>query len=132
VAGSGKRARVADDADLIALVETYEQSFEEGRSPLVREMAASGGVEAAPRLARSDDPKVRLAAARLMHLLPDERHVAALEPLIADPDPDVAGLAWRALRNQRRTPEWRDAVTRIAADGPEERRAAAADWLAET
>ena len=100
---------VADDAGLVELVETYEQSFEEGQSALVREMAARGGVEAAPRLARSDDAAVRLAAARLMHLLPDERHVAALEPLIADADPDVAALAWRALRNQRRTPEWRAA-----------------------
>ena len=120
-----------DDAALIDLVETYEQSFEEAQSPLVREMEAGGGVEAAPRLARSEDRRERLVAARLMHLLPDEGHVAALEPLIADPDPDVAGLAWRALRNQRRTPEWRAAVERIAAEGPEDRRAAAADWLAE-
>ena len=120
-----------DDAQLIELVDTYEHSFEEGRSPLVREMAAGGGVEAAPRLAGSDDPKARLAAARIMHLLPDERHVAALEPLISDPDPDIAGLAWRALRNQRRTPEWRAVVGRIAADGPKERRAAAAEWLTE-
>ena len=105
-----------DDAALIALVQTYEQSFEEAQSPLVREMEAGGGVE---------------AAARLMHLLPDERHVAALEPLIAEPDPDVAALAWRALRNQRRTPEWRAALERIAEAGPEERRAAAREWLAE-
>ena len=85
-----------DDAALIALVQTYEQSFEEAQSPLVREMEAGGGVEAAPRLARSDDAGERLVAARLMHLLPDERHVAALVPLIADPDPDVAdGIASR-------------------------------------
>jgi hypothetical protein len=120
-----------DDAGLIELVETYEQSFEEAQSPLVREMESEGGVEAAPRLARSADAGERLVAARLMHLLPDERHVAALQPLIADPDPDVAALAWRALRNQRRTPEWRAALERIAADGPEERRAAAGEWLAE-
>ena len=120
-----------DDAALIELVDAYEHSFDEGQSPLVREMAAGGGVEAAPRLARSDDAATRLAAARLMHLLPDERHVAALEPLIGDPDPAVAGLAWRALRNQRRTPEWRAAVERIAADGPEERRGTAREWLAE-
>ena len=65
-----------------------------------------------------------------MHLLPDERHVAALEPLIADADPDVAGLAWRALRNQRRTPEWRAAVERIADAGPggAARRRAASGW----
>jgi hypothetical protein len=120
-----------DDAGLIDLVATYEQSFEEGQSPLVREMDAGGGVEAAPRLAGSEEPRIRLVAARLMQLLPDEGHVAALEPLIADPDPDVAALAWRALRNQRRTPEWRAALERIAADGPEERRQAAREWLAE-
>jgi len=120
-----------DDAALIALVQTYEQSFEEAQSPMVREMEAGGGVEAAPRLARSGDAAERLVAARLMHLLPDERHVAALEPLIADPDPDVAALAWRALRNQRRTPEWRAALERIAEAGPEDRRAAAREWLAE-
>ena len=33
-----------DDAALIDLVETYEQSFEEAQSPLVREMEAGGGV----------------------------------------------------------------------------------------
>jgi hypothetical protein len=120
-----------DDEGLIALVATYEQSFEEAQSPLVREMEAGGGVEAAPRLARSGDTRARLAAARLMQLLPDERHVTALEPLIADSDPDVAALAWRALRNQRRTPEWRAALERIATEGPEERRAAAREWLAE-
>ena len=120
-----------DDAALIALLQTYEQSFEEAQSPMVREMEAGGGVEAAPRLARSGDAAERLVAARLMHLLPDERHVAALEPLIADPDPDVAALAWRALRNQRRTPEWRAALERIAEAGPEDRRAAAREWLAE-
>jgi hypothetical protein len=122
---------VDDDAALIELVDTYEQSFDEGQAPLVREMEARGGVEAAPRLARSGDTRARLAATRLMHLLPDEGHVAALEPLVADADPDVAALAWRALRNQRRTPEWRAAVGRIADSGPEERRVAAREWLAE-
>ena len=120
-----------DDDALIALVERYEQSHEEGQSPLVREMEAGGGVEAAPRLARSGDARARLAAARLMHLLPDEGHVAALEPLVADDDPAVAALAWRALRNQRRTPAWRAAVERLATSGPPDHRAAARDWLAE-
>jgi hypothetical protein len=123
---------VAGDADLIELVSRYEQSFEEARSPLVREMEARGGIEAAPRLARSEDPRARRAAARLMHLLPDEGHVVALEPLAADPDPAVAALAWRALRNQRRTREWRAAVERLATDGPLDRRDAARAWLAET
>jgi len=122
---------VTDDAGLIELVEIYEQSFEEAQSPLVREMEARGGVEAAPRLARSENARTRLVAARLMQLLPDEGHVAALEPLVADADPGVAALAWRALRNQLRTPEWRAAVERIAAGGPEERRAPAREWLAE-
>ena len=120
-----------DDARLVELVEAYEHSFDEGQPAIVREIKAEGGVEVAPRLAGSGDRATRLAAARIMHLLPDEGHVAALESLIADPDPDVAGLAWRALRNQRRTPEWRATLERIAAEGPEERRAAAADWLAE-
>jgi hypothetical protein len=120
-----------DAARLVELVDAYEHSFDEGQPAIVREITAEGGVEAAPRLAGSDDRATRLAAARVMHLLPDEGHVAALESLIADPDPDVAALAWRALRNQRRTPEWRDALQRIATDGPEERRAAASDWLAE-
>jgi hypothetical protein len=123
---------VDDDAALVDLVETYEQSYEEGRPPIVRELVARGAVEAAPRLARSDDVRTRFTAARIMHLLPDERHVAALEPLVADADAGVAGIAWRALRNQRRTPEWRAAVERIAAGGPPERREAAREWLAET
>ena len=90
---SGRSARCAvDDAALIELVEHLRAEL---RGGAVAARARDGGGRrrrgraAARALART--PTARLAAARLMHLLPDEGHVAALEPLLADPDPDVAG-----------------------------------------
>jgi hypothetical protein len=67
-----------------------------------------------------------------MHLLPDDRHVAALVPLVADAEPRVAEAAWRALRGQPRTGEWRAAVEGLAEHGPPERRDDARNWLSET
>ena len=49
-----------------------------------------------------------------MQLLPEPEHVAALEGLAADDDDAVAAAARKALRGQRRTPEWRAAVERLA------------------
>ena len=121
-----------NDAALIALVEELDSADDERRGKLGRELEAAGAGEAAPRMAADPDAKPRWAAARIMHLLPDERHLPALVPLIEDPEPRVASAAWRALRGQRRTPEWRAAVERIAEQGPPERRADARNWLSES
>lgn len=120
-----------DDAGLVALVEELGRADDQQRGQLARELEARGAVEAAGRLASSADDGSRRAAARIMHLLPDERHVAPLVPLVSDPEPLVASAAWRALRGQLRTPEWRAAVGQIAADGPPERREEAQRWLSE-
>ena len=106
-----------EDLELVALVEELDASYDEARGPIAREIDARGGVEAAGRLARAEDPRLRRAAARLMRLLPDDRHVAVLVPLLEDPEPRVAEAAWRALRGQRRTDEWRAAVERLAEHG---------------
>ena len=66
-----------------------------------------------------------------MHLLPDESHLAGARPAVADPDEPVADAAWRALRGQLRTHEWRAALKQIAADGPPHRREDAGRWLSE-
>jgi hypothetical protein len=121
---------VADD-DLIALVETLDSADDPERGRLGRELDDKGAREAAPRMAAADDPHTRRAAARIMHLLPDESYLAALVALVDDPDERVAGAAWRALRGQLRTDDWRAAVTRIAADGPSQRRDDARRWLSE-
>ncbi len=119
------------DADLIALVDTLDAADDPERGRLGRELDDSGAREAAPRMAAADDPHTRRAAARIMHLLPDESYLPALVPLIDDPDEGVADAAWRALRGQLRTDEWRAAVSRIAAGGPPHRRGDAGRWLSE-
>jgi HEAT repeat protein len=121
---------VADD-DLIALVDALDAADDPERGRLGRELDDRGAREAAPRMATAEDPRTRRAAARIMHLLPDAAYLPALVPLVDDPDERVADSAWRALRGQLRTDEWRAAVTRIAADGPPHRRDDARRWLSE-
>jgi HEAT repeat protein len=122
---------VADDDDLIALVDALDAADDPERGRLGRELDDNGAREAAPRMAAAADPRTRRAAARIMHLLPDESYLPALVPLVDDPDEGVADAAWRALRGQLRTDEWRAAVTQIAADGPPHRRDDASRWLSE-
>jgi hypothetical protein len=121
----------ASDLDLIALVEALDAADDHERGRLGRELDDNGAREAAPRMAAADDPCTRRAAARIMHLLPDESYLAALVPLVDDPDERVAASAWRALRGQVRTDEWRAAVTQIADAGPANRRDDARHWLSE-
>jgi HEAT repeat protein len=122
---------VADDDDLIALVDALDAADDPERGRLGRELDDNGARDAAPRMAVATDPRTRRAAARIMHLLPDESYLPALVPLVDDPDEPVADAAWRALRGQLRTDEWRAAVTQIAAEGPPHRRDDARRWLSE-
>ena len=122
---------MADDDDFIALVDALDAADDRERGRLGRELDDNGAREAAPRMAAAPDPRTRRAAARIMHLLPDEAYLPALVPLVDDPDEPVADAAWRALRGQLRTDEWRAAVTQIAADGPPHRREDAGRWLSE-
>jgi hypothetical protein len=121
----------ASDQELIALVDALDAADDRERGRLGRELDDSGAREAAPRLAAAEDPGTRRAAARIMHLLPDASYLPALVPLVGDSDPTVADAAWRALRGQLRTDEWRAAVAQMAADGPPDRRDDARRWLSE-
>jgi hypothetical protein len=116
-------------ADLVA---TYDQRTETGRGKLLDEMEALDGRAEARRRADSDDASQRRLAARLMHLLPDPGYVDALEHLCADPDADVAAAARRALRGQRRSPEWEASVERLAASPDPALRDAATGWKADS
>ncbi len=95
------------------LVTAYDRPVEMGKGALLREMAARGGGAEARRLAESEDPGERRVAARLMHLLPETEHLAALERLVTDDDEAVATAARRAFAGQRRTPEWHAAAARL-------------------
>ena len=121
-----------NDAAFVALVEELDSADDERRGKLARQLEADGAVQAAPRMAGAADARPRWAAARIMHLLPDEAHLDALVPLVDDPEPRVASAAWRALRGQVRNDAWRAAVERIADDGPPERREDARRWLSES
>ena len=78
---------------------------------LARQLEARGALSAAGRLAGSEDAGARRAAARIAHLLPDERHVATLVPLVSDADPGSPAPrgARCAARAGRRSggPRWR-------------------------
>jgi hypothetical protein len=106
-------AAAGDPAALPALVRAYDRPIEGGKLPLLEAMEALGGKERAAELAASPDAEDRAVAARLMHLLPDGRHVAALERLANDDDAKVAARARRAIVTQPRTPEWHAAMERL-------------------
>jgi hypothetical protein len=124
-------AAAGDPSVLPDLVAAYDQPVEASRGELLDAMEALGGGAEARRLAGSSDAAERRVAARLMQLLPEPEHVAALERLAADDDGAVATAARKALRGQRRTPEWRAAVERLAASDDADLAAAAQGWLAE-
>ena len=100
-------------SSLADLVAAYDRPVEYGKGDLLDEMEALDGGAEARRLAGSDDASERRLAARLMHLLPEPEHLAALERLVTDDDPDVARQARRAFAGQRRTPEWHAAAARL-------------------
>ncbi len=76
----------------------------------------------------------RWAAARMMHLLPDERHLAALVPLVDDPEPRVAAPRGGRCGGQRPhrpigAPRWSGSRT----DGPAgAARQTRSRWLSES
>ena len=112
------------------LVAAYEAPTEGNRGAVLDGLRGLGGAEAALALASSDDVAERRLAARLMHLLGDERHPAALERLVADPDPEAAAIARRAFGAQTRTDEWEAIARRLATSPDAELRTAATGWLA--
>ncbi|MGH3768748.1 MAG: hypothetical protein ACRDS0_15210 [Pseudonocardiaceae bacterium] len=121
-----------DRSALRELVAAYDSPVEGRRGLLLAAMQELGGVDEATRLASSSDAVDRRLAARLMHLLPDERHLPVLEPLVADPDVVVAAAARRAMRGQRRTKEWHAAAERLMNAKDPALGEAAADWLWES
>src|SRR4051812_42049500 len=112
---------------LAELMERYDGRAETDTLALVQEMERLGAGERAQGMARSPDAGTRRLAARLMHVLFDERHLDALATLARDDDPEVAAAARAALHEQVRTPHWREIVEALAAGGDESARG----WLAE-
>jgi hypothetical protein len=112
------------------LVAAYDRPIEGSRLGVLDAMREHGGTEAALELAESSDPEERRLAARLMHLLRDERYTAPLESLVADDDPETAASARHAFGAQYRSDEWEAIAQRLARARDPELRAAAEAWLA--
>ena len=116
---------------LAGLLERFDTEDVEERTPLLREMRATGGVAAAGELALSPEAEDRWVAARVMELLPDEAHVEPLGALVRDEHREVATAARHALRGQVRTPEWYALVEELARGDDLVLAVEAADWLTE-
>jgi len=120
-------AREGDPAVLPDLVAAFDDRVETGGDAVLDAMRDLGGAAEGRRLAASADAGERRVAARLMSLLPQPENLAALEPLLEDPDPEVAATARKALRHQWRTPAWHATVERLArSEDPALREAAVA------
>jgi hypothetical protein len=105
---------VSDVERLAELVQQYGLPTEASKVPLLNEMEACGAAEAVAELAASHDAGRRCLAGRLAELLPDNRHLPALERLAGDADPDVARHGLDALATQVRDREWHEALGRLA------------------
>lgn len=119
-----------DRRALPALVRTYDSPVEADKLSLLQAIERLGGAEAAHDLVASADPVERRIGVRLMHLVPDGRHLAELERLVSDPDPVVAAFARRALATQWRTAAWYETAERLAESTDPEVRQTAEGWLA--
>ena len=107
-------AREGDPAVLPDLVAAFDDRVETGGDAVLDAIRDLGGAAEGRRLAASADAGERRVAARLMSLQPQPENLAALEPLLEDPDPEVASVARKALRHQWRTPAWHETVERLA------------------
>jgi hypothetical protein len=105
---------VSDVERLTELVQQYALPTEASKVPLLDEMEACGAAEAVTELAASPDAGRRRLAARLAELLPDKRHLDALERLAGDADPAVARQGLDALATQVRDGAWHEALGRLA------------------
>jgi hypothetical protein len=123
VAASGDRSLLA------ALVDARDARVEASILPLVEAAEALGGADEALRLGESEDPGERYLAVRLIELVGDDRHLPALERLVADPHPAVASRARAALEATVRTDAWHELVERLRRSSDEELAAAAEGWL---
>src|SRR5215208_129791 len=122
-------AATRDRSLLPAVVEALDARAEASIVPLVEAAAALGGAEEALRLTASTDPGERFLAARLIDLVGDDRHLAALEQLVSDGDPSVSRAARRALAESERTEAWHDVVGGLVASADEELASEAVAWL---
>lgn len=119
-----------DVAALRELVAVYDRPVEGSRLAVLDAMREHGGEEAALSLAGSADAAERRLAARLMHLLRDPRSAAALEPLVEDPDAEIARAARDAFGAQLRTDEWEAIAQRLTRARDPELAVRARAWLA--
>jgi hypothetical protein len=104
---------VSDVERLAELVQQYALPTEASKVPLLDEMEACGAAEAVTDLAASPDAGRRRLAGRLAELLPEKRHLRALERLAGDADPAVARQGLDALATQVRDEAWHDALRRL-------------------
>jgi hypothetical protein len=122
-------AATGDRSLLPAVVEAWDSRAEASILPLVEAARALGGAEEALRLASGADAGERYLAVRLIELVGDDRHLAALEQLVSDPDAGVASTARRALAETERTDAWHAVVKRLSASPDPELAAAVSTWL---
>jgi HEAT repeat protein len=121
---------VSDVERLAELVQQYALPTEASKVPLLDEMEACGAAEAVAELTDSPDADRRWLAGRLAELLPDKRHLPALERLAGDADPIVARQGLDALATQVRDGDWHEALGRLADGAEPETRSRAGRLLA--
>jgi hypothetical protein len=102
---------------LAGLVTDYAVLTEASKVPLLDAMEAAGAGDAVGLLADDPDAGKRRLAGRLAELLPEKRHLAALELLAGDRDPGVAGAGLDALATQVRDAAWQATLVQLA-DSP--------------
>jgi hypothetical protein len=109
--GAARLAKLGDVAALVPLARAWRQPVEAEKLCLANAMEALGGDKQAERLYASKVEDEHAAGLLLMLLFASDGHLPALERGASDP------ATMRVLIQQKRTPEWEQAMIRLLDSG---------------
>lgn len=111
--GAARLAKLGDPDAIVALTAATHAGHEASHLCLVDAMTALGGADHAAAFAAAAEPERRQAALDLVLYLGDDRHLAVVESLAADPLPSLRARALKVGHQLKRTPAWRQTMFRL-------------------
>jgi len=130
--GARQLVQLKDPRGILPLLAAYDRPTEAPTLCLADAMEALGAIAEAPKLVASKAPADRAAGLRLMITFTSDEHLPRLrEVALHDPDAQLRERALDALRRQRQTPAWEDAIASFLTLDDERLRGWALDRLIE-
>ena len=130
--GARQLVQLKDPRGILPLLAAYDRPTEAPTLCLAEAMEELGAIVEAPKLVASKAPADRAAGLRLMITFTSDEHLPRLrEVALHDPDAQLRERALDALRRQRQTPAWEDAIASFLTLDDERLRGWALDRLIE-